>query len=341
MDQRRYFVTVPDSGELGPFNREELRAALDDGLVSGQDQVRSAVGARLGTVSQLLRVQSAREPLISGYLRRQPRSTVITVIALAAILVALVGMLIALRATAVPVPPVQPVPDALPEPAPPAPPPATAATAVPPAAGSGGAHSPGGPGADQPDLGVHDGTVATFLSFQDAILALAATRAGGVNRPIDIRNGEIARNVLDGKLGTKYFNPTRDGPRPSGVNTGFTITPRAPGVASAFQFATANDAEGRDPLAITIEGSDADDAGKDQGGGFILLYDGPSGLEADPGRLHWASCVVFANRTAYRTYRVLVSRVRDGNANGTQYSEFRLGTFTAGGNSAGGAGAAR
>ncbi len=101
-------------------------------------------------------------------------------------------------------------------------------------------------------------------------------------------------------------------------------------MVTAFQFATANDVEGRDPLAITIEGSDADNAGKDQGGGFTLIYAGPSGLDAEPGRLHWGACVGFANRTAARTNRGRGARSRDDNANGTQYSEFRLGTFSAG-----------
>ena len=318
-------MTGPSSDELGPFTREELRAALDDGVIDRLDQVRTPAGKKLGAVSALLRISSAREPLISGFLRRQPRSTVITVIALAVILVPLVGMLIALRATALPV---QPGPEAqrpvgaerAAQPEAPSPPPSSAPA---PAA----AVEPAPPPAE---LGMHSGTVASILSKQDLILALGATQSGGANHKVDILNGEIAHNAFDGNLGSKYYNPTHDGPRPGGVASGFAITPRAAGVVTAFQFATANDVEGRDPLAITIEGSDADNAGKDQGGGFTLIYSGPSGLEADPGRLHWGLCVVFANRTAYRTYRVLVARIRDDNANGTQYSEFRLGTFSAG-----------
>jgi hypothetical protein len=231
-------------------------------------------------------------------------------------------MLIALHATAVPVQPeverARPAREASTAPADPAAPPSGA-----PAASAAG-------GAPRAELGVHRGTVESILSPKDLILALGATQSGGVNHKIDILNGEIAHNAFDGKLTTKYYNPAHDGPRPGGVGSGFAITPRSAGVVTAFQFATANDVEGRDPLAITIEGSDADGAGKDQGGGFTLIYAGPSGLDADPGRLQWGACVVFANRTAYRTYRVLVSRIRDDGANGTQYSEFRLGTFAAG-----------
>jgi hypothetical protein len=336
VDPRRYFVITPSSGELGPFNREELRAALEDGLVERQDQVRTAAGKRLGAVSALLRVESAREPLISGFLRRQPRSTVITVIALTAILVPLVGMLIALRATAVPVQPMtegeHPLPGARdPQPERSAP---GASTAAPVPAGPASRGAPAALEAAQAELGVHGGTVTSILARQDPIVALAATAAGGVNHIVTIHNDEVARNVLDGNLGSKYFNPNRDGSRPSGVNTGFVVTPAPAGVVSAFQFATADDMEGRDPLAITIEGSNADNAGEDQGDGFSLIYAGPSGLDADPGRRQWGPCVVFANRTAYRTYRVLIGKIRDGNAYGTQYSEFRLGTFTAGGSGA-------
>jgi hypothetical protein len=340
VDQRRYFVITPSSTQLGPFTREELRAALEDGLIDRQDQVRSTVGKDLGAVSALLRMSSVREPQIAGFLRRQPRSTVITLIALAVILVGLVGMFIALRATTVPLPPpatgerTAPEAGALaPDPAPLRASPAAAVPAPIPAAPD----APGAPaagGAVPPQLGVQRGTVTSLLARKDPIIALTATRTGGANLQLAILNREVADNVLDGSVDSKYFNGTRDGTRPSGVNTGFAVTPRAAGAVSAFQIATANDAEGRDPLAITIEGSDAENAGQDQGNGFVLIYEGPTGLDADPGRKHWGACVVFANRTAYRTYRVLVSRTRDGNANGTQYSEFRLGTFTPGGSGA-------
>jgi hypothetical protein len=329
VDQRRYYVTTPSSGELGPFNREELHAALEEGMIDRKDQVRTSLGKKLGAVSAMLRISSAREPAVTGFLARQPRSTIITLIALAVILVPLIGMLIALRATTVPIPLApedgRPPPAAgNPQPAPAAPdgPPAVSATAP------SGPAAAGAAAADQPELGVRSGTVASILARQDAIIAIAATRAGGANHLATIRNSEVASNVIDGSVDSKYFNPLRDGPRPSGVDTGFVVTPSAAGVVNAFQIATANDAEGRDPLAITIEGSDAENAGQEQGNGFTLLYEGTSGLESDPGRKSWGPCVVFANRTAYRSYRVLVAKIRDGLANGTQYSEFRLGAFT-------------
>ncbi len=322
MDHHYYVLAA--AARRGPFTIEELREALDEGTIERFDQVSSAAGRPLGSVSALLRRASASRPVVTGFLSRQPRSTVITLVALVAVVVALVGMFIALHTTAVSVPPPRAdslaagtaAPDAPPTPAATAP-----ANPLPP---------PVAPAAAEPAgaaLGVQSGTVRSILSFKDAVLAVGATRVGGPNHKVDILNGEVAHNAFDGKLESKYFNPNHDGERPNGVGTGFAITPRKAETVTAFQFATANDFEGRDPLTITIEGSDAEGADKDQGQGFATIYDGPSGLEADPGRKQWGKCVVFANTTAYRTYRVLVSRLRDNQSNGAQYSEFRLGAL--------------
>ncbi len=98
-------------------------------------------------------------------------------------------------------------------------------------------------------------------------------------------------------------------------------------MVTAFQIATANDMPDRDPLAVTIEGSAGAQAGADVGSGFVLLYSGVTGLDADPGRKHWGPAIVFANGKAFRTYRVLVTETRGDGTDATQYSEVRLGSL--------------
>jgi alpha-L-fucosidase 2 len=94
---------------------------------------------------------------------------------------------------------------------------------------------------------------------------------------------------------------------------------------TAFQFATANDMPDRDPLSITIEGSNDPNAGRAGGNGFTLLYEGPTGLARDPGRRQWGPVVRFPNASAYKTYRVLVTQTRGDGADAVQFSEIKLG----------------
>jgi hypothetical protein len=91
------------------------------------------------------------------------------------------------------------------------------------------------------------------------------------------------------------------------------------------QFATGNDVPDRDPLSITVEGSNDPNASAAQGNGFTLLYEGPVGLANDPGRKAWGPVIKFANSTAYKTYRVLVTETRGDSADAVQYSEVKLG----------------
>jgi hypothetical protein len=130
--------------------------------------------------------------------------------------------------------------------------------------------------------------------------------------------------VKDGSTSTKYYNTGQDGSNPRGVDTGFVITPQAGyTVINGFQIATANDVPDRDPLAITIEGSNASDAGLVGGNGFNLLYQGPTSFAQDPGRYTWSQLYNFVNTVGYKNYRVLVTAVR-GSGGGAQYSEVRL-----------------
>jgi hypothetical protein len=168
---------------------------------------------------------------------------------------------------------------------------------------------------------------SNILASNDAITALKATTKGTPNvisTSPDFGSGQSASTLIDGNLSSKYFNTAQDGTYAKGVNTGFVITPAMGArTINGFQIAAGNDSPNRDPLMITIEGSNATDAGTSGGNGFVTLWEGVSGLSADPGRSTWGTRVSFWNTTAYRTYRVLVTQTRN-NTDGAQYSEVRL-----------------
>jgi hypothetical protein len=192
-----------------------------------------------------------------------------------------------------------------------------------------------GSGAGQPKSAAAQNPVQieNMLSAHDAIFPLKQTSKGKPNT-LAVNgdfggdgNDEQVPNAIDGNLDTKYFNKSRDDDAGSpGINTGFVVSPASgAAVVTGLQMATANDGPERDPLRITIEGSNDPRATGPQGKGFTLLYEGPTGLDNDPGRNQWGQAIGFKNATAYKTYRVLVTATRsEGDA--TQYSEVRLGT---------------
>lgn len=169
---------------------------------------------------------------------------------------------------------------------------------------------------------------SNVLSSLDAIAPLKQTAAGNPNTlavsGADFSASESAANVKDGSTATKYYNTAQNGSNPRGVDTGFVIMPQLGyTVINGFQIATANDVPDRDPVAITIEGSNAADAGQAGGNGFSLIWQGPTSLAQDPGRYTWGQLYNFVNTTGYRSYRVLVTALR-GSGGGAQYSEVRL-----------------
>lgn len=174
---------------------------------------------------------------------------------------------------------------------------------------------------------VPNGSVATVLSAKDPVAALKQTRAGAPNVPAEAADlGAAAAMVLDGNPTSKHFNRAKDGIHTAGINTGVVLTPQsAHQPVTALQFATGNDMPKRDPYSITLEGSNAAAATQAGGNGYVLIYQGPAGLEADPGRNRWGRVVRFNNTTAYKSYRILVTETQN-DADGTQYSEVRLGT---------------
>lgn len=179
---------------------------------------------------------------------------------------------------------------------------------------------------------------AKIISPGDPIVAIWNTTASGNSTDSTAGTGaagqypsnEAAPNAIDANTATKYLNFGGGGGAgvstgSKGSGTGFYVTPSlTDSIVQAFQFTAANDAEARDPLTITIEGSNAvGDAALKLGSSWTLIYSGTTGLDTDPGRFNPGALVAVTNSTAYDSYRVLVTSQR-GVANSTQYSEFQL-----------------
>jgi len=144
-------------------------------------------------------------------------------------------------------------------------------------------------------------------------VGLKQTVKGGANVVAflgsDFNPSESPANATDGNLGTKFYIASIDGANPPGVNSGILIPyTGAAQVVTGLQFATANDQPQRDPLTITVEGSNAANAAQAGGNGFVLLWQGASGLATDPGRNTWGARIDFPNTVAYKAYRILITR---------------------------------
>jgi lysophospholipase L1-like esterase len=176
--------------------------------------------------------------------------------------------------------------------------------------------------ADASTLGIDN-----ILSSDDAIVGLKQTQKGGPNVLADSSDyggdAETVANVIDDDPSTKYFNRAQDGANPPGINTGFVIKPKIGGtVVTQIQFATANDVPDRDPMTITLEGSNDANAMTAGAKNFTLIYVGTTGL--DPDRFNFGQLITFPNTVAYQTYRVLVTKTRGDHPDSTQYSEVKL-----------------
>ncbi|CAF0872152.1 unnamed protein product [Adineta steineri] len=144
--------------------------------------------------------------------------------------------------------------------------------------------------------------------------------------------GQTATNVVDGNLTTKYLNfglgNTGIYNSLTGVGTGFVIIPQSGNfsVLQAFRFGTADDTPTRDPITITIEGSQSSNSTYLLlGSAWSLIYYGWTGinLNNDPGRNVYGDLQTISQASAYRAYRILIASQR-GSADSVQYSEVRL-----------------
>jgi alpha-L-fucosidase 2 len=169
-------------------------------------------------------------------------------------------------------------------------------------------------------LGQANPSAKNILDPKDMVVAIKNTVKSGPNVMIDqddcIETETVSR-ILDGNTGSKHYN--------KGNQAGFVVLPGlGASVVTGIRFFTGNDVPGRDPLMITIEGSNASNATCSGSAEFSLIYEGPSGLESQLERRSWGQTVQFENSTAYTSYRVLISQTRGGQGTGTQYGEVEL-----------------
>ena len=133
---------------------------------------------------------------------------------------------------------------------------------------------------------------------------------------------EAPANAIDNTTANKYLNfGSTSTNNTAGNYAGFIVTPSAgPTNLTGIQFTTGNDSADRDPLTVTIEGTNTAIPSGVAAGGTVTatwspIYSGPSGIVAgstDPGRNLAEPFVNFTPTTAgnFTSYRVLVTSVR-------------------------------
>ncbi len=110
-----------------------------------------------------------------------------------------------------------------------------------------------------------------------------------------------------------------------GANTGVYLTlERGASYLIAIQFSAANNLPARDPLALTIEGSNQISSALALGSSWTLIYNGSTGLDTDPGRYNDGTVQYIPNNIiSYSSYRLLITSKRS-IQNAVQYSEVML-----------------
>jgi len=110
-----------------------------------------------------------------------------------------------------------------------------------------------------------------------------------------------------------------------GQDTGLYLTlQRGSSLLVAFRFWIANSYPLRDPMNITIEGSNQPQAALVLGSSWTLIYSGSSGLDIDPGRQSFGQMQGLSSNTVkYSSYRLLI-RLKRSTGNFVQHSEFEM-----------------
>lgn len=105
-----------------------------------------------------------------------------------------------------------------------------------------------------------------------------------------------------------------------------TPTRNVSSVACGLLFATGNDYPERDPLTVTLEGTNATSVtALNDGASWTLIYSGPTGMELPiiPPRSTYVAQQNFSNTIPFRSYRLLVTSQRN-RSNSVQYAEAHI-----------------
>jgi hypothetical protein len=179
-------------------------------------------------------------------------------------------------------------------------------------------------------------SAAPITMAGDPITGISATTIGGNSTTATAGTGsgqypsaEAPGFAIDQNTGSKYLNfgngDSGVQSATKGVGTGFYVTPAfGASKLTGVRLSTANDAANRDPLTISIEGTNATGAALDLGSSYTLINSLVDlGVGTDPGRSTAGPLVGVTSATAYSTYRVIVQSQR-GSENSVQYSELNL-----------------
>ncbi|CAF4740999.1 unnamed protein product [Rotaria socialis] len=160
-----------------------------------------------------------------------------------------------------------------------------------------------------------------------------ATSCTGMGQYPTNPNKEMPVQAFDGNANTKYtsFGPCKlDNckgnlfPENCGLNTGLYLAlQQGATFIVGLQLSTGNDFPRRDPIMVTLEGSNQSGTNLTLGSSWTLIYSGRSGLATDPGRKMSGPIVFFPNSLQYTSYRFLVTASRASDC-AVQYSELQL-----------------
>lgn len=159
-------------------------------------------------------------------------------------------------------------------------------------------------------------TIETVYGIWNTVAGGDSTAASLGAGPGNYYYDETPSEIFDNDATTKYVSfgdcsaiATRT--TSCGLNTGFYLTlQRGSSLLQGFRIRTPNSVPERDPLTITIEGSNAASSLLTLGSSWTSIYSGVTGLSPDPGRLTWGSYQYFTNPISYKSYRFLVTSKR-------------------------------
>ncbi|CAF1424109.1 unnamed protein product [Adineta ricciae] len=179
--------------------------------------------------------------------------------------------------------------------------------------------------------------MCTITQPGDPIIGLYGTKAGG---PTGGTNGmftaipsETPTSAIDNNVNTKYVNYgnysyINGNFSQAGQDTGFFVTSTSGNfsVANGIIFATGSDYPERDPLTITLEGTNSTTLLPNPS--WTLVYTGATGIDPTtaPARLTYGTLQVFSNSIAFRSYRLLITSQRS-YQDSVQYAEAHIMTY--------------
>ncbi|UJR12735.1 hypothetical protein I4U23_016909 [Adineta vaga] len=178
--------------------------------------------------------------------------------------------------------------------------------------------------------------ITLLLQPDDNVVGLYNTTAGKTTsnfNGIYSNSNEDPRAAIDRNLTTKYLNfgitgcsgCSVNGP---GIGTGFFVTPSISNatVAIGIIFATGNDDPERDPLTITLEGSNAmTNTTLHLATSWTLIYNGSTGIDSTINNTRSAYAIQqnFNNTRIFASYRLLITSQRS-IASSVQYAEVQI-----------------